>query len=55
MAGGLTEFANKKDIQVLRKTAAGVQKLKFNYKEALDDFNKREPLPLVAGDTVIVK
>jgi polysaccharide biosynthesis/export protein len=55
MAGGLTEFANRKDIQVLRKSGAGVQKLKFNYKEALDDSNRREPLPLMAGDTVIVK
>jgi polysaccharide export outer membrane protein len=55
MAGGLTEFANKKDIRVLRKGPTGMQTLKFNYKEALDDENRNEPLQLLAGDTVIVK
>jgi len=55
VAGGFTDFANKKDIQVLRKGAAGMQKLKFNYKDALDEDNKREPLQLQAGDTVVVK
>jgi polysaccharide export outer membrane protein len=53
VAGGLTEFANKKDIRVLRKGATGMQTLKFNYKDALDSI--REPLALQAGDTVIVK
>ena len=55
MAGGFTDFANKKDVRVLRKGAAGMQTLKFNYKEALDDDNRREPLALQPGDTVIVK
>ena len=55
MAGGFTDFANKKDIQVLRKGAAGMQKLRFNYKDALSDDNRREPLPLLPGDTVIVR
>ncbi len=55
MAGGFTDFANKKDIRVLRKGASGMQTLKFNYKDALDDGNSREPLQLQAGDTVIVK
>jgi hypothetical protein len=32
-----------------------MQTLKFNYKDALDDGNTREPLQLQAGDTVIVK
>jgi hypothetical protein len=32
-----------------------MQTLKFNYKDALDDENRREPLQLQAGDTVIVK
>ena len=53
MAGGLTDFANRKDIRVLRKGPAGMQTLKFNYKEALD--SSREPLQLRAGDTVVVK
>jgi polysaccharide export outer membrane protein len=55
MAGGLTEFANKKDIRVQRISASGMQILKFNYKDALDEDNRREPLQLLPGDTVIVK
>ena len=55
MAGGFTDFANKKDIRVLRKGSAGMQTLRFNYKEAIDDESRREPLPLLPGDTVIVK
>ena len=55
MAGGFTDFANKKDIRILRKGVSGMQTLKFNYKDALDDDNKREPLQLQAGDTVVVK
>jgi polysaccharide export outer membrane protein len=55
MAGGFTDFANKKDIRILRKTASGMQTLKFNYKDAIDDDNRREPPQLLPGDTVIVK
>ena len=55
MAGGFTDFANKKDIRIIRKTATGVQILKFNYKDAIDEESKREPLQLMPGDTVIVK
>jgi polysaccharide biosynthesis/export protein len=53
MAGGFTDFANKKDIRILRKNASGMQTIKFNYKDAIDD--GREPPLLQAGDTVIVK
>jgi polysaccharide export outer membrane protein len=55
LAGGFTDFANKKDIRVQRKTASGMQTLHFNYKDALDDESRREPLTLLPGDTVIVK
>lgn len=55
MAGGFTDFANKKDIRVLRKGSNGMQTLRFNYKEAIADESRREPLPLLPGDTVIVK
>ncbi len=55
MAGGFTDFANKKDIRVLRKGPSGMQTLKFNYKDALEDGKRAEPLQLQAGDTVIVK
>jgi polysaccharide export outer membrane protein len=53
MAGGFTDFANKKDIRILRHGKSGMQTLKFNYKEALEDTH--EPLQLLPGDTVIVK
>ena len=55
MAGGFTDFANKKDIRVLRKNSTGMQTLRFNYKDAIDEDNRREPLALLPGDTVVVK
>jgi polysaccharide export outer membrane protein len=54
MAGGFTDFADKKNILIKRKSAKGMETLKFNYKDALDD-DKKEPLQLQAGDTVVVK
>jgi polysaccharide export outer membrane protein len=55
MAGGFTDFAKKGDVRILRKGPSGVQTLRFNYKDALDDENRREPLQLLPGDTVIVR
>ncbi len=55
MAGGFTDFAKRRDVLVMRKSAKGMETLHFNYKEALDSESRREPLPLMAGDTVIVK
>ena len=52
MAGGFKEFANTKDVQVLRPNGNGVQKIRFNYKEALNAETK--PFFVRAGDTVIV-
>lgn len=54
MAGGFTDFADKKNILIKRKSARGMETLKFNYKDALDD-DRKEPLQLRAGDTVVVK
>ena len=54
MAGGFTDFADKKNILIKRRTAKGMETLKFNYKNALADDTK-EPLQLQAGDTVVVK
>jgi polysaccharide biosynthesis/export protein len=53
MAGGFSEFANRKDVRIMRKGASGMDTLKFNYKDAVK--NSTEPLQLLAGDTVIVK
>jgi polysaccharide export outer membrane protein len=52
MAGGFKDFANKKDVKILRSTATGVQTLHFNYKDAVNGDEK--PFFLRSGDTVIV-
>ncbi len=52
MAGGFKEFANTKDVKVLRPNGSGVQTLHFNYKDMLNGDAK--PMMLRAGDTVIV-
>jgi polysaccharide biosynthesis/export protein len=52
MAGGFKEFANTKDVRVLRPNGSSLQTLRFNYKDALNGDVK--PLYLRPGDTVIV-
>lgn len=52
MAGGFKEFANRKNIRILRRGANGVETIRFNYKEAIEAPGR--PLMLQAGDTVIV-
>jgi polysaccharide export outer membrane protein len=53
LAGGFQEFANEKDVQIIR----GAQRLKFNYKDYVK--GKKEALDqniwLMNGDTVVVK
>jgi len=56
MAGGFTDFANRKEILILRNSPTGQKTLTFNYKEAINNQDaKRPPMLLQAGDTVIVK
>jgi polysaccharide export outer membrane protein len=52
MAGGFKDFANVKDIRVLRRTSRGVRTLGFNYKAAVK--GEGELIVLQPGDTVIV-
>jgi polysaccharide biosynthesis/export protein len=54
MAGGFKEFANTKDVKVLRPKgdANNVETLRFNYKDVVNGFAK--PFYLRSGDTVIV-
>src|SRR5262245_11642644 len=52
MAGGFKEFANTKEVKVLRPTSSGVETLRFNYKDVLNGDTK--PFYLRSGDTVIV-
>ena len=52
MAGGFRDFANTKEIRVLRQSARGVQTIGFNYKSAVK--GDGNPVLLQPGDTVIV-
>ena len=54
MAGGFKEFANTKDVKVLRPKGNGnsVETIRFNYKDVVNGDAK--PFYLRSGDTVIV-
>src|SRR5215212_8114220 len=52
LAGGLKDFADAKNIRVLRRTPSGVQTIAFNYKEALK--SSGDSIYLRPGDTVVV-
>lgn len=52
-AGGLSTFANRKGIIVLRGSNGNTQRLKFNYVAAIHGDNKQN-ITLQPGDTVIV-
>jgi len=52
LAGGLKDFADAKNIKILRKTTTGVQTIDFNYKDAVK--SSRAPIYLRPGDTVVV-
>jgi polysaccharide biosynthesis/export protein len=52
LAGGLKEFADARNIRVLRKGPSGVETISFNYKDAVK--SPRSPVYLWAGDTVVV-
>jgi polysaccharide export outer membrane protein len=51
LAGGLKDFADAKNIQILRKSGKSGQPIRFNYKEAI---HGSAPVYLHAGDTVVV-
>ena len=50
-AGGFREFANRKDIVIVR----GTKRLKFNYAEVLKGKKLDQNIFLESGDTLIVK
>jgi polysaccharide export outer membrane protein len=53
MAGGFKEFANTKDVKVLRpKGGTGVETIHFNYKDVLT--GEAKPFYLRPGDTIVV-
>jgi polysaccharide biosynthesis/export protein len=53
-AGGLTTFANRKKIYVMRQVNGKPEKYPFNYKEVLGGNKADENIELKAGDTIVV-
>jgi polysaccharide export outer membrane protein len=51
LAGGLKDFANEKDIKIIRKGVKRGEPLSFNYKDAM---HGAAPVFIHAGDTIIV-
>ncbi len=51
LSGGFREFANQKNITILR----GTKKFKFNYKEVIQGKNMGQNIPLENGDYIIVR
>lgn len=54
IAGGLTEFADQKNITVTRTSADKVETLKFNYKDVARGKKLEQNVVLKPGDTVVV-
>jgi polysaccharide biosynthesis/export protein len=52
MGGGFKDFANTKNIMIQRSTPTGVQRIPFNYKDAIKSNSK--PVFLQPGDIIIV-
>ena len=52
-AGGLTEFANKKKIYILRDEGGKRLRIPVHYKQALAG-NLQFDLPLKPGDTIVI-
>ena len=54
MAGGLTEFADKKKIIIMRTENGKPVAYPFNYKDVLSRKNLKQNIELKPGDTVVV-
>ena len=54
LAGGLREYANSKNITIMRSEGGKQVSLKFNYKEVATGKNLRQNIELKPGDTVVV-
>jgi len=54
MAGGLTEYANQKNITVMRTENGKTMTYMFNYKEVVKRKNLQQNIELKPGDTIIV-
>jgi polysaccharide export outer membrane protein len=54
-AGGLQEYADSKNIMVMRNEGGRQQSYKFNYKEVINQKNIAQNILLKPGDIVVVK
>jgi polysaccharide export outer membrane protein len=54
LAGGLTEYADAKNISILRNTGGQVQRFRFNYKDVVKGKSLEQNIALLPGDTVVV-
>jgi polysaccharide biosynthesis/export protein len=54
MAGGLAEYADSKNIVVMRNEGGRPQAFKFNYKDVVKQRNAQQNIVLKPGDTVVV-
>jgi polysaccharide export outer membrane protein len=53
-AGGFTQFANSKNIYVLRVENGKQNKLPFNYRDVVKGRNSEQNILLKPGDTIVV-
>jgi len=54
VAGGLKEYANAKNITIMRNQGGKQTSLKFNYREVASGKNLKQNIELKPGDTVVV-
>lgn len=54
LAGGLLEYADGKNIVIMRTENANPVSYRFNYKEVIERKNLKQNIPLKPGDTVMV-
>jgi len=54
LAGGVHEYADSKNVTIVRKEGDGERRFKFNYKDVLRGKNDGQNIALKPGDTVIV-
>jgi polysaccharide export outer membrane protein len=55
MAGGLLEYADTKNIVIIRTANGQEQRLRFNYNDALKGKNVKQNVVLQPGDTIVVR
>jgi polysaccharide biosynthesis/export protein len=53
-AGGLTDYAKRKKIYILRKDGGQESRISFNYEAVLKGENAEQNIPVRAGDTIVV-